>query len=93
MKTVERERRPAEAEEKLTLARFWGFGPVALGVFPDPVTDRYKDESWKALGEELKSLLTTEEYESAKRTTFNAFYTSPTVIRSVHEAIARLGVS
>src|SRR5581483_2756142 len=36
--------------------------------------------------------LTTEEYDSAKRTTFNAFYTSPTVIASMHEAIARLGV-
>ena len=43
-------------------------------------------------GEELKSLLTPTEYDSAKRTTFNAFYTSPTVIASIHEAIARLGV-
>ena len=32
------------------------------------------------------------EYDSAKRTTFNAFYTSPTVITAIHEAIARLGV-
>ena len=29
---------------------------------------------------------------SAKRTTFNAFYTSPTVIAAMHEALARLGV-
>ena len=32
------------------------------------------------------------EYDSAKRTTFNAFYTSPTVIAAIHEAIARLGI-
>jgi len=37
-------------------------------------------------------LLTPEEYDSAKRTTFNAFYTSPTVIAAIHEAIGRLGV-
>ena len=41
---------------------------------------------------ELESLLTPAEYDSAKRTTFNAFYTSPTVIAAIHEAIARLGV-
>ena len=40
----------------------------------------------------MKSLLTPTEYDSAKRTTFNAFYTSPTVITSIHEAITRLGV-
>jgi len=44
------------------------------------------------MGDELKTVLTPEEYDSAKRTTFNAFYTSPTVIAGIHEAIARLGV-
>ena len=38
------------------------------------------------------TLLSPEEYESAKRTTFNAFYTSPIVIGAMHQAIARLGV-
>ncbi len=65
---------------------------MALSIFPDPVRGTYKDSGWQALGEELKSLLTLAEYESAKRTTFNAFYTSPTVITAIHEAIARLGV-
>jgi N12 class adenine-specific DNA methylase len=37
-------------------------------------------------------LLTREEYDSAKRTTFNAFYTSPTVITAIHEATRRLGI-
>jgi hypothetical protein len=93
LKTVEQEQRPATAEEKQSLARFAGFGPVALSVFPDPVNGRYKDANWQTLGEELKTLLTPEEYDSAKRTTFNAFYTSPTVIAAIHEAIGRLGVS
>jgi len=56
------------------------------------VTGKYKDAGWQALGDELKTLLTPEEYASAKRTTFNAFYTSPTVIAAIHEAISRLGV-
>jgi hypothetical protein len=84
--------RPATPQEKQTLAKFAGFGPVALSIFPDPVTGKYKDAGWQQLGEELKSLLTPEEYDSAKRTTFNAFYTSPTVITAIHEAIARLGI-
>jgi N12 class adenine-specific DNA methylase len=65
---------------------------VALSIFPDPGTGHYKDASWQAIGEELKTLLTPEEYDSAKRTTFNAFYTSPTVIEAIHEAIGRLGI-
>ena len=92
LKQVEEEKRPATAEEKHSLARFAGFGPVALSIFPDPVTGRYKDAGWQALGEELKTLLSPVEYDSAKRTTFNAFYTSPTVIAGIHEAIARLGI-
>jgi hypothetical protein len=92
VKRIEHEQRPATPEEKQALARFAGFGPVALSIFPDPATGRYKDASWQSVGEELKSLLTPAEYDSAKRTTFNAFYTSPTVIAAIHEAIARLGI-
>jgi hypothetical protein len=92
LKAVEQEQRLATAEEKQTLARFSGFGPVALSIFPDPVAGKYKDPGWQAIGDELKSLLTAAEYDSAKRTTFNAFYTSPSVITAIHEAIARLGV-
>jgi N12 class adenine-specific DNA methylase len=92
LKAIEREKRPANQEEKQALARFSGFGPVALSIFPHPVSGKYKDDGWHKIGEELKSLLTPVEYESVRRTTFNAFYTSPTVIASMHEAIGRLGV-
>jgi SAM-dependent methyltransferase len=92
VKRVEQERRPAASEERQALIRFGGFGPVALGIFPDPVTGRYKDAGWQALGEELKSLLSPAEYDSAKRTTFNAFYTSSTVIQAMHQAMRRLGL-
>jgi N12 class adenine-specific DNA methylase len=92
LKGIEHEQRSATTEEKQTLARFAGFGPVALSIFPDPVTGWYKDAGWQAIGDELKTLLTPEEYDSAKRTTFNAFYTSPTVISAIHDAIGRLGI-
>src|SRR5437762_2280384 len=43
VKTIEQEQRSATPEERQTLARFAGFGPVALGIFPDPETGNYKD--------------------------------------------------
>jgi N12 class adenine-specific DNA methylase len=73
------------------LAKFGGFGPVALSIFPNPANGEYKD-GWREIGEELKGLLTPQEYDSAKRTTFNAFYTSPTVIEAMHQALTLLGV-
>jgi N12 class adenine-specific DNA methylase len=92
VRRIDGEKRCATSDERQALIRFSGFGPVALSLFPDPVSGRYKDESWQALSDELRSLLTDEEYESAKRTTFNAFYTSSVVIRAMFEAIKRLGV-
>ncbi len=65
---------------------------MALSLFPDPVTGRFKDASWQALGEELRALLSPDEYASAKRTTFNAFYTSPVVIEAMHQAISHFGI-
>jgi cyclopropane fatty-acyl-phospholipid synthase-like methyltransferase len=44
------------------------------------------------LGEELKHLLTPEEYESARKTVTTAYYTSPLVMRAMHAALQRLGV-
>ena len=92
LKQIEKERRSPDSAERQALMRFAGFGPVALSLFPNPVTRQYKDASWQALGDELHGLLTPAEYASAKRTTFNAFYTSPLVIQAMHAALARLGV-
>ena len=92
LQAIEHDRRPATPQERAVLARFGGFGAVALTLFPDPITGRYKDAGWQVLGDELKALLSQEEYDSAKRTTFNAFYTSPAVIAAMHEGLRRLGV-
>lgn len=92
LKQIEQDHRPASPEERQILARFGGFGAVALHLFPDPLTGQYKDAGWQALGEDLRAMLTPEEYDSAKRTTFTAFYTSLTVMRAMHAALTRLGV-
>ncbi len=92
LKAIEAEKRSATDAERQTLMRFQGFGGVALSIFPDPVTGRYKD-GWQEIGEELKSLLTQQEYDSAKRTTFTAFYTSPVVVTAMHDGLEQLGVS
>lgn len=90
---AETEKRPATPAEKEALARFPGFGPVALSLFPNPATGAYKDATGETMGNDLKGLLTPEEYASVKQTTFNAFYTSPVVIRAMYAALDRLGVA
>ena len=47
--------------------------------------------AWAAEYAELKGLLTQEEYASARSSTLNAHYTSPTVIKAVYEAVGRMG--
>jgi hypothetical protein len=66
LKRIEEERRPATDEEPAALARFPGFGSVALSLFPDPVTGRYKHHGWQVLGDELRSLLSDGRLASAK---------------------------
>ena len=88
---IEQAQRPATPDERQVLLGFPGFGPLALGSFPDPVTGRYKDATWQALGEELRTLLAPEDYASARRTTFTAFYTSPAVIQAMHATLRHLG--
>ncbi|QEL14812.1 DEAD/DEAH box helicase family protein [Limnoglobus roseus] len=89
--TVEREQRPASDDELQVLRKFGGFGAVALSIFPDPQTGRFKD-GWEDVGRELQSLLTPAEYDSAKRTTFSQFFTSPVVMGAMHQALSCLGV-
>jgi len=92
LKRVEEERRNPTDPERESLRKFGGFGAVALSIFPDPVTGQYKSPAWEQFGRELKELLTPEEYASAKRTTFTAFYTSSVVVRAMYDAFERLGV-
>ncbi len=91
LKLVELEGRPATAGERLVMSRFCGFGPVALHIFPDPVTRTYRD-GWERLGRELLGLLTPTEYMSVRASVFNAFYTSGPVMRHIFAGLQRLGL-
>jgi hypothetical protein len=56
LKQIEQEHRLASSEERQTLARFGGFGAVALGMFPKPGAqpeDAYPDNGWRKFGEIL----------------------------------------
>jgi hypothetical protein len=92
LQQIEAEQRPATQAERDILQKFPGFGAVAKRIFPNPITEAYDDPSFEPLGEELKSLLTPEEYASARRTTYTAFYTSPVVMNAMHNALERLGL-
>ena len=49
------------------------------------------NSSWANEYLELKNTLSPEEYSAARASTLNAFYTSPTVIRSMYEALENMG--
>lgn len=52
-----------------------------------------QDECKAAAYAELQSLLTVDEYKEARASTLNAFYTSPTVIKAMYEALGNMGLS
>ena len=81
---LEDEHRGATAEEQQVLAQYVGWGGLA-DVF-DPGKD-----SWAKEYAELKGLLSEDEYAAARSSTLNAHYTSPTVIRSIYDAVERIG--
>ena len=79
------ENRNPTAEEKRTLSQFVGWGGLAQ-AFDE------KNESWKKEYAELKSLLSTEDYEQARSSTLNAYYTAKDVIDGIYSALNRFGV-
>jgi len=84
LRTLEQEHRGATAEEQQVLSQYVGWGGLA-DVF-DP-----NKENWSAEYTQLKGLLTEEEYAAARASTLNAHYTSPVVIRSIYDAVEKMG--
>ena len=79
-------RRPATREEKAVLVKYVGWGGL-----PQVFAEAGEAPHWQAEQEELNSLLTPDEFRSARATVLNAHYTSPTVIRAMYAAVSRLG--
>ena len=81
---LEQEHRGATAEEQQVLSQYVGWGGLADAFDPDK-------DNWAKEYTELKGLLSEDEYAAARSSTLNAHYTSPTVIRSIYDAVERIG--
>ena len=81
---LEEEHRGATAEEQQVLSQYVGWGGLADAF--DPGKD-----SWAKEYAELKGLLSEDEYAAARSSTLNAHYTAPVVIRSIYDAVERMG--
>ena len=81
---LEQEHRGATAEEQQVLSQYVGWGGLADAF--DPSKD-----SWAREYAELKGLLSEDEYAAARSSTLNAHYTSPVVIRSIYDAVEKMG--
>ena len=81
---LEEEHRGATAEEQRVLSQYVGWGGLADAF--DPGKD-----SWAKEYAELKGLLSEDEYAAARSSTLNAHYTSPVVIRSIYDAVEKMG--
>ena len=86
LKTLDVEQRQATVEEQEILSRYVGWGGI-----PQAFDENNAD--WSKEYAELESLLTADEYKEARASTLNAFYTSPTVIKAMYEALDNMGLS
>ena len=84
LKYLEETTEQATPEQQKILSRYVGWGGLADAFDPDK-------ESWSKEYAQLKELLTPEEYAAARGSTLNAYYTSPTVIKAIYEAVGRMG--
>ena len=84
LEKIEGERRTATPEEQEILAKYVGWGGLADAF------DSSK-ANWANEYQELKSLLSPEEYASARESTLNAHYTSPVIIQAIYDAVGKMG--
>ena len=85
LKLCEEQNRYATPDEQQVLAKYVGWG----GLKPAFEND---NNSWSEEYNELKNLLTDEEYEKAKASSLTAYYTPPLVIRNIYKALENMGL-
>jgi len=86
LKEIEAAGRPATPEEQQTLAAYVGWGPFKQ------IFERYWDPKWADLYQEIKDTLTEDEYEAARASSLNAFYTTPGVVEAMWGAVKQFGL-
>ena len=84
LEKIEGEHRTATPEEQEILAKYVGWGGLADAF------DETK-ANWANEYQELKNLLSPEEYTSARESTLNAHYTSPVIIQAIYDAVGKMG--
>lgn len=84
LKMIEKENRPATPEEQVILSRYVGWGGLSAAFDS-------KNEQWSAEYSELKNLLTDEEYNAARASVLDSFYTPPFIIESIYSALENMG--
>lgn len=84
LEQIESEHRYANPQEQDVLSQYVGWGGLS-DAFDESKTN------WATEYQELKNLLSPEEYRMARESTLNAHYTSPAIIRSMYEVIERMG--
>ena len=84
LEKIEGERRTATPEEQEILAKYVGWGGLADAFDPSKA-------NWANEYQELKNLLSPEEYASARESTLNAHYTSPVIIQAIYDAVGKMG--
>ncbi|WP_114733075.1 PLxRFG domain-containing protein [Vibrio cholerae] len=87
MKDLTQSGMPATLEQKKVLAQYVGWGGLA-SVFDNTNTSK----SQQAAHQELKTLLTEEEYNNVRMSTRNAFYTSEAVVKGMWSGVKALGL-
>jgi len=84
LEQIESEHRYANPQEQEILSQYVGWGGLS-DAFDESKTN------WATEYQELKNLLSPEEYRMARESTLNAHYTSPAIIRSMYKVIERMG--
>lgn len=84
LKQIESENRNATPEEQYILSQYVGWG--GLADFFDIDADGYLEQK-----QELKELLTEDEYKMARSTVTDSFYTPRSVMDGIYDALDRLG--
>jgi N12 class adenine-specific DNA methylase len=84
LKQIEAVGRKATKEEQKALAKYVGWGGIKE-VF------EYYNRDWQTERQELRELLTPEEFEAADGSKLNAHYTSKVVVDNMYQALQRLG--
>lgn len=87
MKNLTQSGMPATLEQKKVLAQYVGWGGLA-SVFDNTNTSKAQ----QAAHQELKTLLTEEEYNNVRMSTRNAFYTSEAVVKGMWSGVKALGL-